>query len=313
MTLLYTDPLFLKHETGTHPERADRLRSVTARLEKSGLAKRCRAGTYKPLGENDILAVHSPKQLQAVKQIAEHGGGHVDPDTVVCPDSFTVALAAAGACVAAVDAVLKGTDRSALCLVRPPGHHATPTRSMGFCLFNNIALAAHHARKAHGLTRILIVDWDVHHGNGTQDIFYEDPEVMFYSIHRYGRGFYPGTGAADETGRGKGLGHTLNVPVRFGTPRKDYHDLFTRALEKAADKIKPELVLTSAGFDAHARDPIGSLGLETEDFVPLTKQVCEVAKTHAKGRLVSCLEGGYNLEALAESVQAHLKEVLDAG
>src|SRR5262249_4190320 len=163
------------------------------------------------------------------------------------------------------DAVPGGKGRTALCLVRPPGHHATPTRSMGFCLFNNVALAARQARTAHQLTRVLIVDWDVHHGNGTQDIFYEDPEVLFYSIHRYGMGFYPGTGAAGETGAGKGLGHTVNVPVRFGTSRKDYHAAFTRALEKAADKIKPELVLVSAGFDAHARDPIGSLGLEVED------------------------------------------------
>jgi acetoin utilization deacetylase AcuC-like enzyme len=309
MTLLYSDPLFLKHETGHHPETPNRLRSITARLEKAGLAKRCRPGDYRPLTEDVVTQVHSPKQLQAIKQLAAHGGGHADPDTIVCPDSFQVALAAAGACVAAVDAVLKGAEHNALCLVRPPGHHATPTRSMGFCLFNNIALAAHHARKAHGLSRVLIVDWDVHHGNGTQDIFYEDPTVLFYSIHRYGMGFYPGTGAENETGRGKGLGYTINAPVRFRTSRKDYHSRFTTALEKAADKIKPELVLLSAGFDAHAKDPVGSLGLETEDFVPLTKQVLDVAKTHAKGRLVSCLEGGYNLDALAESVQAHLEEL----
>jgi acetoin utilization deacetylase AcuC-like enzyme len=310
MTLLYTDPLFLKHDTGRHPENADRLRSISARLEKAGLIKKCTAGTYKPVTEETVRQVHSAKQVQGIKQLAEHGGGHADPDTVVCPESFKVALAAAGACVAAVDAVLKRTDRNALCLVRPPGHHATPTRSMGFCLFNNIALAANHAKKAHGLTHILIVDWDVHHGNGTQDIFYEDPEVVFYSIHRYGNGFYPGTGAENETGRGKGLGHIFNAAVRFGTSRKDYQGKFTDRLEKAADKIKPELVLVSAGFDAHAKDPIGSLGLEVEDFQSLSRQVLDVAKTHAKGRLVSCLEGGYNLEVLAESVQAHLEELL---
>jgi acetoin utilization deacetylase AcuC-like enzyme len=310
MTLLYTDPLFLKHDTGPHPETADRLRSITARLDKAGLIKKCTAGTYQPLTEEDVRQVHSAKQVQGIKQIAEHGGGHADPDTVICPDSFKVALAAAGACVAAVDAVLKGPERRALCLVRPPGHHATPTRSMGFCLFNNIALAAHHAKKAHSLTRILIVDWDVHHGNGTQDIFYEDPEVVFYSIHRYGNGFYPGTGAENETGRGKGLGHIVNAAVRFGTSRKDYHGKFTDRLEIAADKIKPELVLVSAGFDAHAKDPIGSLGLEMEDFQTLSRQVLDVANTHAKGRLVSCLEGGYNLQVLAESVQAHLEELL---
>jgi acetoin utilization deacetylase AcuC-like enzyme len=233
MTLLYTDPLFLKHETGRHPEHAGRLKAITARLEKAGLDKKCAAGTYKPLTEDDVRALHSAKQVQMAKQVAEHGGGRIDPDTVVCPDSFAVSLAAAGACAAAVDAVLKGPEHNALCLVRPPGHHATPVRSMGFCLFNNVALAAQRAKKA-GLTRILIVDWDVHHGNGTQDIFYEDPEVMFFSIHRFGMGFYPGTGAADETGRGKGQGHVLNAPIRFGTSRKDYHAAFAAALEKAA-------------------------------------------------------------------------------
>jgi acetoin utilization deacetylase AcuC-like enzyme len=310
MTLLYTDPLFLKHDTGRHPETAERLRSITARLDKAGLIKKCAAGKYKPLDEEAVAKLHAPKMITAAKQVAEHGGGHLDADTVVSPDSFNVALAAAGACSAAVDAILKGTEHNALCLVRPPGHHATPTRSMGFCLFNNIALAARHATSAHGVNRVLIVDWDVHHGNGTQDIFYEAPDVLFFSIHRYGMGFYPGTGAKDETGRGKGLGHVLNEPIRFGTSRKDYQTRFTTALEKAADKIKPELVLVSAGFDAHAKDPIGSLGLEVEDFVSLTKQVLDVAKTHAKGRLVSCLEGGYHLEALAESVQAHLEGLL---
>jgi acetoin utilization deacetylase AcuC-like enzyme len=312
MTLLYTDSLFLKHDTGRHPENADRLRSITKRLEKAQLIQKCRAGSYHPLPEEAIGKIHSAKQIQSAKQVAQHGGGMLDADTIVCPDSFGVALAAAGACVAAVDAVIKGTEKNALCLVRPPGHHATPDRSMGFCLFNNIALAAHHARVARGLTKILIVDWDVHHGNGTQDIFCESPEVVFFSIHRYGNGFYPGTGAADETGRGKGLGHIINAPIRYGTGRKEYHDHFQRALEKAADKIRPELVLVSAGFDAHVKDPIGSLGLEVEDFSILTKKVLEVTKVHAQSRVVCCLEGGYHLEALAESVEAHLKELLNA-
>src|SRR5262245_16286826 len=312
MTLLYRDELFLKHDTGRHVETADRLRAITARLEKAGLVKKCTAGTYEPLTEEAVARLHAAKQVQQVKQVAAHGGGRLDPDTVVSPDSFAVARAAAGACAAAVDAVLGGKGRNALCLVRPPGHHATPTRSMGFCLFNNIALAAHHAKTAHGLTRILIVDWDVHHGNGTQDIFYEDPVVVFFSIHRYGHGFYPGTGAENETGRGRGLGHVFNAAVRYGTSRKDYHAKFRSGLEKAADKIKPELVRVSAGLDAHAKDPIGSLGLDVEDFVTLTKQVLDVAKTHAKGRLVSCLEGGYHLDALAESVQAHLEGLLAA-
>jgi acetoin utilization deacetylase AcuC-like enzyme len=311
MTLLYQDPVFLEHETGRHPENPGRLRAIDSRLKKAGLIERCRAGVYQPLSETAVAAIHSPIVIQRAKIVAQQGGGYLDADTVVSPASFQVALAAAGACVAAVEAVMQGKDATALCLVRPPGHHATPDRSMGFCLFNNIALAAHHARTAHQLSRILIVDWDVHHGNGTQDIFYAQPDVFLYSIHRYGGGFYPGTGAADETGTGKGLGRTLNVPVRYGTSRPDYRALYRNALERAADEIKPQLVLVSAGFDAHAADPIGSLGLDVEDFVFLTQMALEIARTHSHGRLVSCLEGGYNLSALAESVQAHLEQLLD--
>jgi acetoin utilization deacetylase AcuC-like enzyme len=312
MTLLYTDPLFLQHDTGPHPETADRLRAISACLEKTDLPSRCRAGSYRPLTAETVAQVHSPRMVRAAQDMAARGGGRLDPDTVVSPASFQVALAAAGACVSAVDAVLGGDDKNALCLVRPPGHHATPTRSMGFCLFNSIALAAHHALMAHSLDRVLIVDWDVHHGNGTQDIFYAEPRVLFFSIHRFGMGFYPGTGDSDETGEGAGRGYTLNIPIRYGTSRKDYRAAYRSALDKAANKIKPQLVLVSAGFDGHARDPIGSLGLEVEDFVWLTQQVLDVAKTHCEGRLVSCLEGGYNLEVLAESVQAHLEELLAA-
>jgi acetoin utilization deacetylase AcuC-like enzyme len=311
MTVLYTDPLFLKHDTGRgHPEQPARLRSITQALQHAGLNQKCKSGTYRPIAEEAVARLHGTAQIMRAKQLAEHGGGHVDADTVVSVESYKVALAAAGVCVSAVDAVLAGPEKNALCLIRPPGHHATQHQSMGFCLFNNIALAARHALGDKGLSRLLIVDWDVHHGNGTQDIFFEAPEVMFFSIHRYGGGFYPGTGAADETGRGKGLGHTLNAPIRFGTSRQEYHAAFTKALHQAADKIKPELVLLSAGFDAHATDPIGNLGLETEDFATLTKEVLDVARTHAHGRLVSCLEGGYNIAALAESVKVHLEGLL---
>jgi acetoin utilization deacetylase AcuC-like enzyme len=311
MTLLYTDPVFLEHDTGHgHPERADRLRSILARLEKGALVQECTRGVFEPLSEDAIVKVHDPAVVTRARRVADSGGGMLDPDTVVSPRSYEVARAASGACVAAVDAVVRGQDTTALCLVRPPGHHATPNRMMGFCLFNNVALAARHAQNAHGLNRILIVDWDVHHGNGTQDIFYADGTIDFLSIHRYGNGFYPGTGAADETGTGAGLGYTVNVAVREGTSRADYRAMFRNAVEKAADRIKPELVLISAGFDAHARDPIGSLGLDVEDFVELTNGVRDIAKTHAAGRLVSCLEGGYDLQALAESVQAHLEVLL---
>jgi acetoin utilization deacetylase AcuC-like enzyme len=311
MTLLYRDPLFLRHDTGRHPETAGRLRAVNERLEKSGLPERCVAGTYAPLTEEEVGRVHSPTVIEMVRDVVARGGGYIEADTVVSPESYDVALAAAGVCASAVSAVLDASERTALCLVRPPGHHATPTQSMGFCLFNNIALAARRALDRHELNRVLIVDWDVHHGNGTQDVFYEDPAVTFFSIHRFGGGFYPGTGAADETGTRAGLGHTVNAPVRFGTSRKDYRSAMLNRLEHAADVSKPELVLVSAGFDAHALDPVGSLGLEVEDFTWLTQAALDVAKTHAGGRLVSCLEGGYNLRVLAEAVEVHLKTLLE--
>ncbi len=312
VTLLISDPRFLNHDTGRHVETADRLRAITQRLRQAALLARCTPLPFEPVSENEIQRVHSPEVLNLLQHLESRGGGMADADTVVSVGSLGVALLAAGACAAAVDAVLSGKDRTALCLVRPPGHHATPMHSMGFCLFNNVALAARRALDHHQLNRILILDWDVHHGNGTQDIFYGEPRVMFASIHRYGHSFYPGTGAADETGAGPGLGHTRNVPLPFGISRSEYFDAFCRAVEDCADRTKPELVLLSAGFDAHRQDPIGSLGLETEDFAKLTEKALEIAKTHAHGRLVSCLEGGYNLTALAESVQAHLGKLLGA-
>ena len=310
MTLLYSDPVFLEHATGHHPENAERLRRVTRQLADAHVLERCKAAAFKPADKESILAVHDVQVFERARAMAERGGGYLDPDTVVCPASFKVALNAAGACMAAVDDVLARVDRTALCLVRPPGHHATPDTSMGFCLFNNIAVAAAHARNKHGLNRVMIVDWDVHHGNGTQDIFFADPAQYFLSIHRFGGGFYPGTGASDETGTGAGLGFTRNVPVRFGASRQEYREAFRNALETAADKFKPELILLSAGFDAHALDPVGSLGLETEDFGELTRNILEVARAHTGGKLVACLEGGYNVDALAESVQVHLEELL---
>jgi acetoin utilization deacetylase AcuC-like enzyme len=310
MTLLLRDPRFLLHETGPHVETPERLRSIETRLSERGLIDCCTTLPFEPITDTEVAKVHDRAVITTLSHIAATGGGHADPDTVICPKSPMVAHLASGACCAAVDAVLAGRDRTALCLVRPPGHHATPTHMMGFCLFNNIALATRHAIDKHDLSRVMIVDFDVHHGNGTQDIFYDDPRVMFLSIHRYGHGFYPGTGAHDETGTGPGVGWTRNVPLPYGTPHGVYFDAFTRALEQCADKSRPELVLISAGFDAHRRDPIGSLGLDTEDFTRLTELVLQVADVHCQGRVVSCLEGGYNLDALAESTAAHLEALL---
>jgi acetoin utilization deacetylase AcuC-like enzyme len=310
MTHLLSDPRFLRHETGSHPERPARLVRITARLEQAGLTAQCRSVKFEPLSAEKIATVHDPAVLAAAWTLCARGGGYLDVDTVASAESCDVAQLAAGACVAGVDAVMTGEDRRALCLVRPPGHHATPSTSMGFCLFNNVALAARHARDQHALTRVLVVDWDVHHGNGTQDVFWSSGDVHFLSIHRYGDGFYPGSGAVNETGTGRGLGFIRNEAVRYGTARKDFLSRFEKAVGEFADRCKPELVIVSAGFDAHRLDPIGSLGLETEDYTTMTRLLVDVAETHAGGRLVSCLEGGYNLDALAESVETHLDELL---
>jgi acetoin utilization deacetylase AcuC-like enzyme len=311
MTTLFHDPVFLEHETGHHPETAERLRAILAELTAAGTLARCRRGAFAPLTPEDVAAVHDHSVVELVRALADRGGGHIDADTVVGPASYRVGLAAAGTCCTAVDAVLGGDSKTAFALVRPPGHHATPSHSMGFCLFNSIALAVRHAQKR-GVGRVLIVDWDVHHGNGTQDVFYADPSVTFLSVHRYGRGFYPGTGAADETGTGRGQGTTLNVPLRAGVSRDEYRDRFRSALERAATVARPELVLVSAGFDAHRLDPIGGLGLESEDYVTLTRDVLDVAGVHCGGRVVACLEGGYHWRATAESVRASLETLLGA-
>ncbi len=310
MPLFYADSIFLDHCTGPgHPERPERVARTLAHLDAAGLLVQLTRAPFAPLAESAILGVHSHEHVQKVRALAEQGGGNIDPDTVVSPRSYEAACAAAGAAVAASDAVITGTDSRAFCLVRPPGHHATRSTPMGFCLFNNVALAAVHALTRHELGRILIVDWDVHHGNGTEEIFYADPRVMFFSIHR--SPFYPGTGARGDTGTGPGLGFTRNEPIAFGTPRSEYLARFRAALGDVADKIRPELVLISAGFDAHAADPIGSLGLEIEDFVAMSESVLDVARVHAAGRVVGLLEGGYNLTMLAGSVEAHLNVLLE--
>jgi acetoin utilization deacetylase AcuC-like enzyme len=253
------------------------------------------------------LRVHSPQSIESVRELAAHGGGYLDADTVVCPRSYDVATLAAGAVCNAVEHVVGNADKQAFCLLRPPGHHALPAHAMGFCLISNVALGARLAIDELGLDRVLIVDWDVHHGNGTQEIFWEDPQVGFLSIHRYP--FYPGTGAADERGGGRGLGATVNLPIAFGTPRSEYLAAFTAAVERLADQIRPQLVMISAGFDAHRLDPIGSLELESGDFEELTRVVRQVAAVHSQGRIVSVLEGGYHPQALAESIEAHLHEL----
>ena len=310
MTILYTDPCFLDHDTGSHPERAERLRQVSARLESTGLVEECGRPAWRAVSDARLTRVHSAEYCQRVRRFAEAGGGRIETDTVVSSASYDVVRRSTGAVCDAVDRVLAGEDRNAFCLVRPPGHHALADDAMGFCLFNGVAIAAKVAVEEHDLDRVLIVDWDVHHGNGTQDAFWEDPRVGFLSIHRWP--FYPGTGSREETGAGAGLKTTENLPIEFGTPRADYLGQFRGSLEAFAARFRPQLILLSAGFDSHRTDPIGSLGLECEDFETLSRMVLDVAEAHAAGKIVSVLEGGYNPPVLAECVEIHLRSLLGA-
>lgn len=310
MTLIFSDPRFLDHQTGRHPECPERLRAIERRLRNSQLLRATTACPAETADESDLLAVHGAEYLAELKAHAAAGGGQIEADTVMSSESADVAWLAAGTAVAAVRRVLAGEDRSAFCMLRPPGHHAVSSAAMGFCLLGNAAVAARAAIRRFGLNRILVVDWDVHHGNGTQDIFYEDSQVGVFSSHRFP--FYPGSGRSSETGSGEGLGTTFNLPVKFGTSRNEFISSFSAMLTTAAERMRPELVIISAGFDAHREDPVGSLGLETEDFVALTKLVQDVAATHADGRIVSLLEGGYNVERLAECVELHLETLADS-
>jgi acetoin utilization deacetylase AcuC-like enzyme len=306
MVMLFSDPRMLEHiPSPTHPERPERLRAVLRHLERNGISGHCTSLPVRPATDEELLRVHSPKHIAAIDAFAAQGGGRIEVDTWVSTGSPLAARLAAGAVVDAVSAVVEGPDRRAFCAVRPPGHHARPEEPMGFCLFGSVAVAARHAIDGLGLGRVLIVDWDVHHGNGTQEMFYDDPQIGFLSIHRYP--FYPGSGAKGETGTGPGLGSTRNVPLPFGVSRADYLAAFRTNLEAMADKVRPELIILSAGFDAHAEDPVGSLGLEVEDFEQMTRDVLEVAQVQAEGRLVSVLEGGYNVSILAGCVAAHLQ------
>lgn len=311
MTLLYTSATFEEHITGAnHPERPQRIAALLEMLAASGLGDRLTARNWQPATLETIQLCHEPSYLATLESFVMHGGGRIEVDTVCSGASWDVATLAAGAACDAVDQVLSGNDPTALCLIRPPGHHALRAEAMGFCLINNVAVAARHAIVRHKLDRVLIVDWDVHHGNGTQDIFYEDEQVGFLSSHRWP--FYPGTGAADETGRGRGLGTTFNCPFEYGTPREEQLGTFEAALHDIARRMQPQLVLISAGFDAHRLDPIGSLDLETEDFATLTRMVVDCARAYCDGRIVSLLEGGYNVDALAASVAQHANVLLDS-
>jgi len=306
-TFYYTHPDFLAHDTGAgHPESPLRLRFVETVLSRAEFAPLQRKEA--PRGENgQILRVHSQAHLDRVMAaIPQQNLAYLDPDTPVSPGSGVAALRAVGAVCAAVDAVFKGEAKNAFCGIRPPGHHAEPGHAMGFCLFNNIAIAAEHARHVHGIQRVAIIDFDVHHGNGTQHAFEKNPQVLYASTHQHP--WYPGSGLASETG----VGNIFNAPLPKGSGGQEFRAAMEGKILPAVDAFKPELVLVSAGFDAHKDDPLASLNLLEEDFAWITRELLALAGKHCAGRLVSALEGGYNLQALGESVGAHVRALLAA-
>ncbi len=296
------DPIYLEHDTGQHVENAARLTEIMKRLEEASLMAKLVSIPPRAASMDELSAVHAPGYIPYVENFARKGGGWLDADTLLSPGSYNAAIYAAGGLIEAVDGVMRGEVDSAFALVRPPGHHATRWEAMGFCLFNNIAIAAKHALNSHGLERILIVDFDVHHGNGTQDTFYNDPGVLYFSTHQYP--FYPGSGHFDEIGAGPGEGCTVNVPLPGWCGDSDYLSVFEEVLTPVARRFNPELVLVSAGYDAHWSDQIAGMQLSVTGFARMIGILKRLADELCHGRIVLALEGGYNLSALAASVRA---------
>ncbi len=302
-------PDFLKHDTGHgHPERPDRLKACIQSLQASHFWSDL--VQVKPIIAtiDQICDAHTKSYVARVKR---HSAESVPlaSDTPVSTDSYNAALCSAGSVLAAADAVMTGKVKNAFALVRPPGHHATSDRGMGFCLFNNVAVAAKFLQREHNVGKVAIVDWDVHHGNGTQDIFYSDESVFFFSIHQFP--LYPGSGLASEIGAGKGIGATLNAPMRAESEANDYIEVFKSLLIPALNNFAPDFIIISAGFDAHRLDLLASMNLTAVGFADLTDIMAKIAAQCCEGRLVSALEGGYSLEGLSESVVAHIQRLFE--
>ena len=307
---IITHDVYLAHRTGLgHPERPERLMAIARRLKDTGLWEPLVPIVARMADESDVAMVHDPDYIEAAAADIRQGRALLSTgDTMICSDSLDAALTAVGGAMAACDAVMAGQVARAFCAIRPPGHHATPDGGMGFCIFNNIAVAARYLQRTHGVRKILIVDWDVHHGNGTQDAFYGDPDVLFFSVHQ--SPMYPGTGAEGEIGIGPGIGATINVPLPAGCDDEVYVRAFRERLLSAATRFGPEVVLISAGFDAHEDDPIGGMHVSAGGFAGLTKIVCDIADECSGGKIVSLLEGGYGLTGLADSVEAHVRAMM---
>jgi len=306
------DPRYLGHEMGPgHPESPDRLRAICAQLQTSGTWSRLHQVAPRRAERQWIEIIHRASYVESLERRSPAKGyASLDPDTSMSPGTLDAAYLATGGALAAVDAIMNGDIDQAFCAVRPPGHHAETDRAMGFCFFNSVAIAARYIQQHYGLKRVLIVDWDVHHGNGTQHVFYDDDSVLFFSTHQFP--FYPGTGGAMETGEGRGKGLTINVPLSGGQGDDEYRAVFQKVLVPAADTFQPEFVVISAGFDAHRDDPLASMDLTEKGYGELTSMVASIAKNFSSGRILACLEGGYHLQALAESVDQHLQALLDS-
>lgn len=290
------DPVFLEHDTGSHPENGARMVSTMRLLEESGLSGRLARIESRPATTDELSLVHEPALIEGVRVRAEHGGGWVDPDTLITPRSYEVARRVVGGTLNALTAVMSREVASAYCLVRPPGHHATPVQAMGFCLFNHVAIAAQAALTMHGLERVAVVDWDVHHGNGTQDAFYRDARVLYVSTHEYP--FYPGTGAAEEVGAGAGKGTNINIPMPHGSGDREHAEAFETVVIPALRRFRPQLILVSAGFDAHFADDIAMQNLSVDGYGALARMVVEAADELCDGQLLIAQEGGYHEVAL---------------
>lgn len=300
-----SDPFYLKHKNEPHPENPGRLNAIQKNIESSKYYNNLTLIQPRKATVEDIAKVHGTGYIRSVEDSCRNGVRNLDADTVISSDSYQAALLSAGAGLEALDKILEGTVGNAFCAVRPPGHHAEQNKAMGFCLFNNVGVIARYAQDVKNIQKIFIFDWDVHHGNGTQHSFYKDSSIYYSSIHQYP--FYPGTGGVDETGTGDGLGSNLNLPMRAYSCDADYINAIEHKLIPVIQKFNPDLIIISAGFDAHENDPLAQINLSTDCYGKMTQKLMEIANDVCNGRILSMLEGGYDYSALADSVQLHVE------